>query len=151
MFLLLGEGCGPSPSAWLLAFAVAPIGELVAKPAGAAGITLVPAHRDLVLGTPARIVVVRAGEAICVRRLGRRRRGALLRALTIVPGGLRLHGGGHGRGDLLVERPGLGLALLLGLLQGALGLLLAGGGGGFAARQGLLAAGAAHGGSALQL
>src|SRR5438874_3752955 len=85
MFLLLGEGCGPSPSAWLLAFAVAPIDELVAKPAGATGITLVPAHRDLVLGTPARIVVVRAGEAICVRRLGRRRRGALLRALTIVP------------------------------------------------------------------
>src|SRR5262249_60699424 len=25
VFLLLGEGCGPSPSAWLLAFAIAPI------------------------------------------------------------------------------------------------------------------------------
>ena len=78
--LLPGEGGGLSPSAWLLAFAVAPIGELVAKPAGAAGIALVPAHRDLVLGTPARVVVVRAGEAICVRRLVRRRRGTLLRA-----------------------------------------------------------------------
>jgi hypothetical protein len=55
--LLLGEGCGPSPSAWLLAFAVAAIGELVAKPAGAASVAVVPAHRDLVLGTPARVGV----------------------------------------------------------------------------------------------
>src|SRR5262247_4155499 len=93
--LLLGEGCGPSPSAWLLAFAVAAIGELVAKPAGAAGVALVPAHRDLVLETPARIVVVRAGEALGCRRLGRRRRGALLGALTVVPGGLRSHGRLH--------------------------------------------------------
>src|SRR5262249_5509126 len=61
VFLLLGEGGGPSPSAWLLAFAVAAIGELVAKPAGAAGVAVVPAHRDLVLETPARVVVVRAG------------------------------------------------------------------------------------------
>src|SRR5262252_11055023 len=83
--LLLGEGGGPSPSAWLLAFAVAAIGELVAKPAGAAGIALVPAHRDLVRGTPARLVLVRAGEAICVRRLVRRR-GAPLRAVAVVPG-----------------------------------------------------------------
>src|SRR5215468_6871434 len=57
VFLLLGEGLHPSPSAWLLAFAVAAIGELVAKPAGAAGIALVPAHRDLVLGTPARVAI----------------------------------------------------------------------------------------------
>src|SRR3989454_4696521 len=67
MFLLLGEGCGPSPSAWLLAFAVAAIGELVAKPAGAAGITLVPAHRDLVLGTPTRVLFVRRSGALVVR------------------------------------------------------------------------------------
>src|SRR5438128_5500507 len=87
--LLLGEGGGPSPGSWLLAFAVAAIGELVAKPAGAAGIAVVPAHRDLVRGTPARVVVVRAGEALGFRRLGRRRRGALLRVLTVVPGGLR--------------------------------------------------------------
>src|SRR5215470_16672195 len=119
--LLLGEGCGPSPSSWLLAFAVAAIGELVAKPAGAAGVAVVPAHRDLVLETPARIVVVRAGEAIDFRRLVRRRRIAPRRALAVGTGGLRLHGGGHGRGDLLVERPGLGLALLLGLLAAALG------------------------------
>src|SRR5262249_44081837 len=71
--LLLGEGGGPSPSAWLLAFAVASIGELVAKPAGAAGIVLVPAHRDLVRGTPAGLVVGSAGEALGVRRLVRRR------------------------------------------------------------------------------
>src|SRR5882672_12017915 len=98
--LLLGEGGGPSPSVWLLAFAVAAIGELVTKPAGAAGVALVPAHRDLVRGTPARLVVVRAGEALGFRRLGRRRRGVLLRAVAVVPGGLRLHGGGHGRGYL---------------------------------------------------
>src|SRR5215468_6203989 len=116
----------PAPGWWLLAFAIRAIGELVAKPAGAAGVALVPAHRDLVLGTPARVVVVRAGEALGVRRLGRRRRGALLRVLTVVAGGLRLHGGGHGCGDLLVERSGLGLALFLGLLAAALGLLLAG-------------------------
>src|SRR5262249_61258492 len=96
-------------------------------PAGVAGFVGVAAHRDLVFGTPARVVVVRAGEALGVRRLGRRRRGALLRAVAVVPGGLRLHGGRYGCGDLLVERPSLGLALLLGLLQGALGLLLAGG------------------------
>src|SRR5215468_1733401 len=130
--LLLGEGGGPSPGSWLLAFAVAAIGELVAKPAGAAGVAVVPAHRDLVLGTPARVVVVRAGEALGVRRLGRRCRGALLRVLTVVPGGLCLHGRLDGRGDLLVQRPGLGLTLLLVLLQGALGLLLAGGEVGFA-------------------
>src|SRR6266446_5405149 len=109
--------CASRAGVWLPAFAVAAVGELVAKPAGAAGVAIVPAHRDLVLGTPARVVVVRAGEAICFRRLGRRRRGALLRALAVVPGGLRLQGGGYGRGDLLVERPGLGLTLLLGLLQ----------------------------------
>src|SRR5262249_11213132 len=129
----------------LFAFAVAAIGELVAKPAGAAGVAVVPAHRDLVLETPARVVVVRAGEALGVRRLGRRRRGALLRAWAVVPGGLRLHGGGHGRGDLLVERPGLGLTLLLGLLAGALGLLLTGGEVGFAAVQDVLEPGQAHG------
>src|SRR4029453_10830183 len=67
MFLLLGEGCGPSPSSWLLAFAVAPIGELVTKPAGAAGIAVVPAHGDLVRGTPARVLFVRRGGALGVR------------------------------------------------------------------------------------
>src|SRR6516165_9520774 len=113
--LLLGEGGGPSPSAWLLAlaFAIAAIGELVAKPAGAAGVAVVPAHGDLVRETPARLVVGRAGEVLGCRRLGRRRRGALLRVLTVVPGGLRPHGRLDGRGDLLVQRPGLGLTLLL--------------------------------------
>src|SRR5712691_6724474 len=149
--LLLGEGCGPSPGSWLLAFAVAAIGELVAKPAGAAGVAVVPAHRDLVRGTPARVVVVRAGEALGFRRLGRRRRGALLRAVAVVPGGLRLHSGLYGCGDLLVERPGLGLTLLLGLLAVALGLLLTGGEVGFAAVQDLLEPGQAHGGPPLQL
>src|SRR5262245_39734044 len=97
VFLLLGEGCGPSPSAWLLAFAVAPIGELVAKPAGAAGVALVPAHRDLVLGTPGGVGVV--------GRLQRWWGGWLPRAMPRgAPVGLRLHGGGHGRGDLLVQR-----------------------------------------------
>src|SRR5262249_10012917 len=142
--------CASRAGVWLLAFAVAAIVELVANPAGAAGVAVVPAHRDLVLGTPARVVVVRAGEAIGCRRLGRRRRGALLRVLTVVPGGLRLHGRLDSRGDLLVERPGLGLTLLLGLLQGALGLLLAGGEVGFAAVQDLLEPGQAHGGPALQ-
>src|SRR5216684_8602412 len=84
----------------LFAFAIAAIGELVAKPAGAAGVAVVPAHRDLVRGTPARVVVVRAGEAICVRRLVRRRLGALLRAVAVVPRGLCLHGRLDGRGDL---------------------------------------------------
>src|SRR4029450_8488950 len=120
---------------WLLAFAVAAIGELVAKPAGAAGIALVPAQRGLVLGTPARVVLVRAGEALGVRRLGRRRRGMLLRAVAVVSGGLCPHGRLDGRGDLLVQRPGLGLTLHLGLLQDALGLLQAGGEVGFAAVQ----------------
>src|SRR5215467_13314809 len=118
---------GPLPARGYLPLQVAAIGELVAKPAGAAGVVLVPAHRGLVRGTPARVVVVRAGKALCVWRLGRRCRGALLRVLTVVPGGLCLHGGCHGRGDLLVERPGLGLALLLDLLATVLGLLLAGG------------------------
>src|SRR2546429_1452396 len=117
--LLLGEGGGPSPSAWLLAFAVAAIGELVAKPAGAAGIALVPAHRDMVRGTPARLVVVRAGEALGFRRLGRRRRGALLRAVAVVAGGLRPHGGRYRRRDLVVQRPGLGLTPPPGLLAAA--------------------------------
>src|SRR5215470_9630060 len=91
-----GERTGPcaAPRRGSLPFAVAAIGELVAKPAGAAGVAVVPAHRDLVLGTPARVVVVHAGEALGVRRLGRRRRGALRRALAVVPGGLRRHGGG---------------------------------------------------------
>src|SRR5262245_14167389 len=96
-----------------------------------------PAHRDLVRETPARVVVVRAGEALGVRRLGRRR-GALLRAVSVAPGGLRLHGGRHSRGDLLVQRPGLGLTLFLGLLAAVLSLLLAGGEIGFAAVQDLL-------------
>src|SRR5712691_9632168 len=143
--------CASRAGVWLFAFAVAAIGELVAKPAGAAGVALMPAHCELVRGTPARVVVVRAGEALGFRRLVRRRRGALLRAVAVVPGGLRLHGGGHGRGDLLVQRPDLGLTLLLGLLQGALGLLLAGGEVGFAAMQDLLEPGQAHGGPALEL
>src|SRR5262249_29636975 len=100
--LLRGEGGGPSPRAWLLAFAVAAIGGVVAKPAGAAGRALVRAHRYLVLETPARVVVVRAGEALGFRRLVRHRRIALLRAVAVVAGGLRLHGRLDGRGDLLV-------------------------------------------------
>ena len=71
--------------------------------------------------------------------------------MAVAPGGLRLHGGRHGCGDLLVQRPGLGLALLLGLLAAALGLLLAGGEVGFAAVQDLLEPGQAHGGPALEL
>src|SRR6266851_6897570 len=141
--------CASRAGVWLLAFAVAAIGELMAQPAGAAGIALVPAHGDLMLGTPARVVIVRVGQALGFRRLGRRRRGALLRALAVGTGGLRLHGGGHGRGDLLVQRPGLGLALLLGLLTAALGLLLAGSEVGFAAVEDLLEPGQAHGGPAL--
>src|SRR6266705_341889 len=90
--------CASRAGVWLLAFAVAAIGELVAKPAGAAGVAIVPAHRDLVLGTPARVVVVRTGEALGFRRLGRRRRGALRRALAVVAGGLRLHGSRGRRG-----------------------------------------------------
>src|SRR6266849_1643621 len=125
--------CASRAGVWLFAFAVAAIGELVAKPAGAAGVALVPAHRDLVLGTPARVVVVRAGEVLGVRRLVWRLCGVPLRALAIVPGSLRPHGRLDGRGDLLVQRPGLGLTLRLGLLAGALGLLLAGGQVGFAA------------------
>src|SRR5262249_46678557 len=111
--------CASRAGVSLFAFAIAAIGKLMAKPAGAAGIAVVPAHRDLVLETPARVVVVRAGEALGVRRLGRRR-GALLRAWAVVPGGLRLHGRLDGRGDLLVQRPGLGLPLLLGLLSDVL-------------------------------
>src|SRR5216683_4120380 len=72
--------CASRASVWLLAFAVAAVSKLVAKPAGVAGVALVPAHRDLVLGTPARVVFGRTGEAICFRRLVRRRRGAPLRA-----------------------------------------------------------------------
>src|SRR5713226_7762667 len=89
--------CASRAGVWLFAFAVAAIGELVAKPAGAAGVALVPAHRDLMRGTPARVVGVPEGEALGFRRLGRRRRGALRRALAVVAGGL-------------------GLTLLLGLL-----------------------------------
>ena len=62
-----------------------------------------------------------------------------------------LHGGRDGRGDLLVQRPGLGLTLLLGLLAAALGLLLPGFQIGFTAVQDLLKPGQAHGGSALEL
>src|SRR5215510_2501090 len=115
-------GRAQHPRGASLTFAVAAIGELVAKPAGAAGVALVPAHRDLVFGTPAQVVVGRAGEALSFRRLVRRH-GALLRALAVVTGGLRPHGRLDGRGNLLVQRPGLGLALLLGLLQSMLGLL----------------------------
>src|SRR5262249_56151439 len=132
VFLLLGEGCGPSPSAWLLAFAVAPIGELVAKPAGAAGVALVPAHGDLVLGTPTRVLFVRRSGALVVRL----RRGVL--AGPIAAGRrLGLHGGGHGRGDLLVEGPGRGRPLLPGPAQGWLARLLAGGRGGLPLRPAL--------------
>src|SRR2546425_12867582 len=88
--------CSSRASVWLLAFAVAAVGELVAKPAGAAGVALMPAHRDLVLGTPARVVVGRTGEVLGFRRLVRRRRGAPLRALAVVAGGLRLHGSRDG-------------------------------------------------------
>src|SRR5712691_8252237 len=142
--------CSSRAGVWLFAFAVAAIGELVAKPAGAAGVALVPAHRDLVRGTPARVVVVPEGEALGFRRLGRRR-GALLRALAVVPGGLRLQRRLHRRGDLLVERPGLHLLRLLGLLAAALGFLLAGGEIGFAAVQDVRQPGQAHGGAALEL
>src|SRR5262245_59073567 len=109
-----------APRRWLLAlaFAVAAVSKLMAKPAGAAGVAVVPAHRDLVLETPARLVLVRAGEAIDFRRLGRHRCGALLRAVAVMTGVLRPHGRLDGCGDLLVQRPGLDLSLLLGLLQG---------------------------------
>src|SRR3981081_1566751 len=99
------------------AFAVTAIGELVAKPAGAAGVAVVPAHRDLVLGTPAWVVVVRVGQALGFWRLGRR--GGLLRAVAVCTGGLRLGVGRRGGGGALVERPSLGLALRLGLLAGS--------------------------------
>src|SRR2546426_11084452 len=90
--------CSSRASVWLLAFAVAAIGELVAKPAGAAGVALVPAHRDLVLGTPARILfMLRGGErGVFLRRGGRTRPIATRRRL-------RLHGRLYRRGDLLIE------------------------------------------------
>jgi hypothetical protein len=54
-----GECTGPcaAPRRDSLPFAIAAVSKLVAKPAGAAGVALVPAHRDLVLGTPARVGV----------------------------------------------------------------------------------------------
>src|SRR5438128_1558844 len=55
--LLLGEGCGPSPGSWLLAFAVAAVGKPVAEPARPALVAVVPRHGDLVPCTPARVVV----------------------------------------------------------------------------------------------
>src|SRR5712691_9911764 len=82
--------CASRAGVWLLAFAVAAIGELVAKPAGAAGVAIVPPHRDLVLGTPARVLCVLGGgeRRVCLRR------GVL--ALAVGAGcRLRL----HGRGD----------------------------------------------------
>src|SRR5262249_39147722 len=143
-----GERTGPcaAPRRGSFAFAIAAIGELMAKPAGAAGVAVVPAHRDLVLGTPARVLFVRRGGALGVRL----RRGVL--AGPIAAGRrLRLPGHPDRRGDLLVQRPGLGLTLLLGLLAGALGLLLTGGEVGFAAVQDVLEPGQAHGGPALEL
>src|SRR3989442_14464789 len=87
-----------APSVWLLAFAVAAIGELVAKPAGAAGVALVPGHRDLVLGTPARVLfMLRGGErGVLLRRGGRTRPIATGRCL-------RLHGRGDRGRNLLFE------------------------------------------------
>src|SRR6266704_215379 len=84
--------CSSRASMRLLAFAVTAVGELVAEPAGAASVAVVPAHGDLVLGTPARVVCGRVGEALGFWRLGRRRRIVPLRALAIGTGGLRLHG-----------------------------------------------------------
>src|SRR2546425_5884132 len=69
--------CSSRAGVWLLAFAVAAIGELVAKPAGAAGVTIVPAHRDLVLVTPARVLFVLRGGELRVRL----RRGVLALAI----------------------------------------------------------------------
>src|SRR5262249_40557756 len=77
-------GCASRAGVWLLAFAVAAVSKLVAKPAWTAGVAIVPAHRDLVRGTPARVVVVCAGEALGFRRLVRRRGVAPQRALAVV-------------------------------------------------------------------
>src|SRR5690242_2698058 len=81
-----GEPTGPGVARRRdsLPCAIAAIGALVTKPPGAAGIARGPAHRNLMRGTPARVVFGRAGEALGCRRLGRRRRGARLRAVAVV-------------------------------------------------------------------
>jgi len=55
-----GERTGPcaAPRRDSLPFAIAAVSKLVAIPARAAGVAVVPAHRDLVLGTPARVGVI---------------------------------------------------------------------------------------------
>src|SRR2546425_4401962 len=104
---------------WLLAFAVRAGTQAMGVP-GAAFIRA-PLHLAAMDGTPARVGVI---GGLPLRGAGR-----------WGPVGLRLHGSRDGRGDLLVEGPGLGLALLLSLLAAALGRLLAGGEGGFTAGQ----------------
>src|SRR6266478_4607752 len=90
--------CSSRAGVWLPAFAVAAVGELVAKPAGAAGVAIMPPHRDLVRGTPARVLCVLGGG----ERRVRLRRGVL--ALAVGAGcRLRLHGRLHRRRDLLVK------------------------------------------------
>src|SRR5207249_4163244 len=127
--------CSSRAGIGLLAFAVRAGTQPVRVPG--APLVRAPLHLAAVDRTPARVGVL---GGLHLRGAGR---------WGVV--GLRLQGGRDGRGDLLVQRPGLGLALLLGLLAAALGLLLAGGEVGFAAVQDLLEPGQAHGGPALQL
>src|SRR6266446_5535125 len=90
--------CSSRAGVWLPAFAVAAVGELVAPPAGAAGVAIVPPHRDLVRGTPARVLVVLRGGAL---------RGCLRRGVLVLAVGagcrLRLHGRSDRGRNLLVE------------------------------------------------
>src|SRR5712691_11248796 len=123
------------PSAGLFAFAVRAGTQPVRVPGAA--LIVAPLHLTAVDRTPARVGV---SGGLHLRGAGR-----------WGPVGLRLHGGRYGRGDLLVERPGLGLALLLGLLAAALSLLLAGGQVGFAGHHDVLEPGQAHGGPPLEL
>src|SRR2546425_13343621 len=92
---------------WLLAFAVRAGTQAMGVP-GAAFIRA-PLHLAAMDGTPARVGVI---GGLPLRGAGR-----------WGPVGLRLHGSRDGRGDLLVQGPGLGLALLLSLLAAALGRL----------------------------
>ena len=101
---LLRARCSSRAGVWLLAFAVAAVGELVAKPAGAAGVAIVPPHRDLVLGTPARVLFVLRGGELRVRL----RRGGRLRAHCELAAVCACMAACDGRGDLLVEGAALG-------------------------------------------
>src|SRR5206468_10790919 len=86
--LLLGEGCGPSPGSWLLAFAVAAVGKPVAEPARPALVAVVPRHGDLVPCTPARVVVrLRHVPRRCRLPRWRLPRSRTWRALAVGAGG----------------------------------------------------------------